>query len=332
MRGVFIGGPKINKVYNRKTTEFLVVHAGLSPNPVTKEEILTHPDKYADTEYLFSTWGMPHFTEEEITGYLPALKAVFYGAGSVQQFAREFLNVGVRVFSAWGANAVPVAEYTTAQIILANKGFYLANRRYTSLDTRAAANAYFRKMPGNYDVSVGIIGAGMIGKLVIKMLKPYNIHVLVYDPFLSDEKAAELGAEKTSLEELFSRCQTISNHVANLPQTVGMLHYDLFRRMKENAVFINTGRGAQVVEEDLIRILEEKPDITAVLDVTFPEPPVSDSKLYTLENVFLTPHIAGSSGLEVARMGEYMAEQFRKFKNHEFCEYEVTLKMLETMA
>ncbi len=332
MRSIFLGGNRIREIYNKEITDFLVEQAGLFPEPVSKEDILAHSDKYADTEYLFSTWGMPHFTEEEITRCLPALKAVFYGAGSVQQFAREFLNVGVRVFSAWGANAVPVAEYTTAQIILANKGFFLANRRYTSLDTRAAADAYFQKMPGNYDVNVGIIGAGMIGKLVIKMLKPYNIHVLVYDPFLSDEKAAELGAEKTSLEELFTRCQTISNHVANLPQTVGMVHYDLFRRMKENAVFINTGRGAQVVEADLIRILEEKPDITAVLDVTFPEPPAPDSKLYTLENVILTPHIAGSAGQEVARMGEYMAEQFRKFKNKELCEYEVTLKMLETMA
>ena len=332
MRGIFLGGDIIQKVYNRETTDFLVEQAKLFPEPVSKEDILAHPETYADTEYLFSTWGMPHFTEEEIMGYLPALKAVFYGAGSVQHFAREFLRAGVRVFSAWGANAVPVAEYTAAQIILANKGFYLAARRYVSPDARAAANAYFQKMPGNYNVNVGIIGAGMIGKLVIKMLKPHNIHILVYDPFLSQEEAEKLGVEKGSLKEVFSRCQTISNHVANLPQTVGMLHYDLFRRMKENAVFINTGRGAQVVEEDLIRILEEKPDITAVLDVTFPEPPATDSRLYTLENVILTPHIAGSAGQEVARMGEYMADQFRKFKNQEFCEYEVTLKMLETMA
>ena len=63
-------------------------------------------------------------TEEQIAEYLPSLKAVFYAAGSVQAFARPFLNRGIQVFSAWAANAVPVAEYTVAQIILAGKGFY----------------------------------------------------------------------------------------------------------------------------------------------------------------------------------------------------------------
>ena len=332
MKSIFLGGDKLYEVYNQETRDFLVEQAGLVPTPVSREEILTHPDRYKDAAYIFSTWGMPHFTEEEIRKYLPGLKAVFYGAGSVQYFAREFLNVGVRVFSAWGANAIPVAEYTTAQIILANKGFYLAAGRCTSRKAREMANAYFQKMPGNYDVNVGIIGAGMIGRHVIRLLKNYDVHVLVYDPFLTGKAAAELGAEKVSLEELFSHCQTVSNHVANLPETVGMLNYELFCRMKENAVFINTGRGAQVVEADLIRILRERPDMTAVLDVTDPEPPEEDSSLYTLENVILTPHIAGSAGREVARMGEYMAEQFRKFKNQEPCEYEVTLQMLQTMA
>ena len=85
-----------------------------------KEDVMQCPESFRDTEYIFSTWGMPVFTEEEIKEYLPGLRAVFYGAGSVQSFARPFLNCGVKVFSAWAANAVPVAEYTVAQIILAN--------------------------------------------------------------------------------------------------------------------------------------------------------------------------------------------------------------------
>ena len=74
-----------------------------------------------DADVIFSTWGMPAFTEQEIQKYLPSLKAVFYGAGTVQAFARPFLECGVRVFSAWAANAVPVAEMTVAEIILSNK-------------------------------------------------------------------------------------------------------------------------------------------------------------------------------------------------------------------
>jgi len=332
MRSIFLGAKIIQKVYSRETVDFLAANAQLNPVPTSKEHILANPDIYADTEYIFATWGMPEFTKEEIAKYLPSLKAVFYGAGTVQYFARDFLNSGVRIFSAWGANAVPVAEYTVAQITLANKGFFLAGKRYNSLENGKKAASYFSKMPGNFDVNVGIIGAGMIGKMVIKMLQSYRVNVLVYDPFLSEEQAEALGAKKVPLEELFASCQTISNHVANLPATVGMLHYGLFRLMKENAVFINTGRGAQVVEADLIRILKENPNMTAVLDVTQPEPPLEDSEFYTLENVILTPHIAGSSGKEVARMGEYMADQFRKHISNEPCEYEVTIEMLDTMA
>lgn len=293
-----------------------------------REDILNNPHAFKDTEYIFSTWGMSKLSADEIKTCLPSLKAVFYAAGSVQYFARPFLECGVKVFSAWAANAVPVAEYTVAQIILANKGFF-KTMRYTDKDY---ANAESKLFPGNYDVKVGIIGAGMIGKLVIKMLKDYNIEVLVFDPFLPDQKAQELGVAKVDLDTLFKECQVVSNHLANNEQTKGMLNGALFEKMLPNATFLNTGRGAQVVEDDLIRVLKERPDIFAILDVTYPEPPVKDSELYTLPNCILTPHIAGSSGNEVHRMAEYMIEEYQHFIKGEPCKYEVTLKMLETMA
>ncbi len=332
MKSILMGGNALFQVYTPETIDFLQKNAGLNIQPVSKEQLKAEPEKYADTEYIFTTWGMEHFTQEEIRFYLPKIKAVFYGAGSVQHFAREFLNSGIRIFSAWGANAVPVAEYAVAQILLANKGFFQACARFQSKESRSGAAAYFGSMPGNYGCSVGIIGAGMIGKMVIRRLRDYTLNVLVYDPFLSDEAARELHAKKVSLEELFASCQTISNHVANLPETVGMLNASCFERMKKNATFINTGRGAQVVEKDLIAILKQNPNMTAVLDVTYPEPPEANSELYTLPNVFLTPHIAGSAGQEVARMGEYMKDQFIKAQKNQTCEYEITLKMLETMA
>ena len=172
----------------------------------------------------------------------------------------------------------------------------------------------------------------MIGSMVCRKLQDYCLEVLVYDPFLEEEAIREMGGKKASLEEIFSQCQVVSNHVANLPETVGMLDYRLFSQMKENGVFLNTGRGAQVVEEDLVRALKECPNRTAVLDVTDPEPPEEGHPFYELPNVILTPHIAGSSGNEVERMGEYMVSEFRKQQRGEPCLYEVTLKMLETMA
>ena len=179
---------------------------------------------------------------------------------------------------------------------------------------------------------MGIIGAGSIGSLVIRMLKQYRLKVLVFDPFLSPERARELEVEKTSLEELFARAFVVSNHLANNPQTVNMLHYGLFCNMRPNAVFINTGRGAQVVEEDLVRVLEERPDLTALLDVTCPEPPVEDHPFYRLPNCILTPHIAGSAGDEVGRMGEWMVKECLAYAAGRPTAYQVTPKMLDTMA
>ena len=284
-----------------------------------------------DVEYAFSTWGMPTLNEDEIAAMLPSLKAVFYGAGTVQYFARPYMNRGIRIFSAWGANAVPVAEVTVAEIILANKGFYQnMHRGGENIWTEHDAG---KPYPGNYDTSVGIIGAGMIGRLVIKMLKNYRLDVKVFDPFLSYGQADELGVEKAeTLPELFAKCHVISNHLANNAQTVGMINKACFDNMDANGVFINTGRGQQVVEADMVAALKEYPSRSAVLDVTWPEPPEAGSELYTLKNVILTPHTAGSLGNEIQRMGEYMYDEFDAFVTGGKTKYEVTEKMLEIMA
>ena len=332
MKSILLGGEKIFNVYDKSTLAALRSEAGLCDTHFSKEDIIGDPDKFKDTEYIFSTWGMPYFSEQEIRDCLPSLKAIMYGAGTVKGFASPFLASGVRIFSAWGANAVPVAEFTVAQIILANKGFFLSCRRHSSFQGRQDGANYASRTPGNFNTKVGIIGAGMIGKLVIEYLRPYTLDVLVFDPFLSDEAAQTLGVEKASLERIFSECQVISNHLANVPATVGMLNYAHFSLMNDTATFINTGRGTQVVEDDLIRALREKPECTAILDVTDPEPPLENSPFYTMENVFLSPHIAGSAGNEVARMGQYMLEEYRKLIGGKECKYEVTEKMLATMA
>ena len=296
-----------------------------------KNDLLSHPEDFADTEYIFSTWGMPAFSREEIRSILPNLKAVFYAAGSVQAFAHPFIECGVKVFSAWAANAVPVAEYTVAQIVLANKGFF-KTAPLASSGNRSEAHRLLANFCGNYGTKIGIIGVGMIGTLVAKMLKSYKLEVLAFDPFLSDEKAAELGVTKVSLPTLFSECSVVSNHLANNEQTVCMLNGELFALMRPYATFINTGRGAQVVEEELISVLSARPDLTAILDVTYPEPPLPDSGFYKLDNCILTPHIAGSSGDEVQRMAEYMYEEYDSFTQNKPCRFEVTAEMLKTMA
>lgn len=319
------------RVYAKEILACLKEEVGLDAVRHTKEMVLSSPDDYSQVQYIFSTWGMPAFTEEEIKRCFPKLEAVFYAAGTVQAFARPFLNCGVKVFSAWAANAVPVAEYTVAQIILANKGFFRTSRLYKT-HMHGEARRVYDVYRGNYGANIGIIGAGMIGKLVIGMLKAYKLNVLVFDPFLPDEKATELGVKKVSLEELFTSCNVVSNHLANNQQTRGMITGKLLASMLPDAVFLNTGRGAQVEERELAKVLKERPDLTAILDVTQREPIEEDHPFYELDNCVLTPHIAGSNGDEVVRMAEYMVEEYKALISKLPCRYEVTHKMLETMA
>ncbi len=332
-KAIFLGNrpERIHAVWAKNICEKLHAESDFDETVYSYDDVIAAPEKFADVEIIFSTWGMPVMTEEEIRACFPCLECVFYGAGSVQSFARPFLACGVKVFSAWAANAVPVAEYTVAQIILANKGFF-GNAPLAKAGTRDDARAQAKHYSGNYREKVGLIGCGMIGTLVAEMLKAYELEVLVFDPFLSQEKADRLGVTRCSLETLFAESFVVSNHLANNEATQGMLQYRHFASMRPYATFLNTGRGAQVVEDDLVRALSERPDLFALLDVTYPEPPAEGHGFYTLPNCILTSHIAGSSGNEVERMAAYMEEEFRRYLAGEPCRYEVSEKMLETMA
>ena len=333
MKAIFLNdGRAVHQVYSDSLKQILFEKLGMDSTVYTGKMVLEEPEKFQNVEYIFSTWGMPGFTEDEIRKCLPNLKCVFYAAGSVQYFAKPFLACGVRVFSAWLANAVPVAEYTVAQILLANKGYYQAANRYSRGDDFEEARKDFVKCPGNYDTPVGILGIGAIGELVCEMLKPFRLKVLAYSRSLTEEKAVAMGVEKSDIETIFKTCQVVSNHIADNPRTKGIFAKEYFASMLPYATFLNTGRGAQVVEQDLADVLAERPDLTAVLDVTWPEPIEKNNPLIGLENCFLTPHIAGSSGNEVCRMAEYMVAEYDRYASGKTLLYEVTEEMLERMA
>ena len=295
---------------------------------VSADEMDKHRDILAQAECVFSTWGMPALTGEQIAEYLPNLKIVFYGAGSVQYFAKPFLERGIHVCSSWQANGIPVAEAVISLILLSNKGYLRRAADYREDKTKSTPNDF----PGNFGCKVGLIGFGVIGRKVAELMKPFRVELMAYDPYVSDEVMAKLNVKRATPEEIFSECQTVSNHLPNNEQTRGMLTYDLFKLMKSNATFINTGRGAQVVEPDLVRAMQEEPRRTALLDVTWPEPCPEDSPLWTLPNVLMTPHLAGSLGDEVMRMGEYMREECERYLDGKPLAFDVSMGMLEHMA
>lgn len=337
MKAIFLANYKgnIDYVYPKETQERIKRLVDIDLNKVyCQEDLAADPDAFKDVEYIFSTWSMPGGSEEkdDFAKYFPNAKALFYAAGSVKYFAQQYLDRGVKIFSAFAANAVPVAEFSVAQILLANKGYYQALRTFTSPEAHKASGDISRAHSGNYNTNVGIIGAGMIGKMVIEMLKPFKLNVKIFDVFVDAERARQLGGEKVdTLEELFATCDVVSNHLANVPATVGMIKGEYFENMKKNGTFINTGRGAQVDEDGMLSALEKRGDVSAILDVTVEEPP-KDERFYKLENVFMTPHIAGSQANEVARMSELVVDQFENMLLGKPTQYEVTEKMLATMA
>ena len=262
-----------------------------------------------DVEVIFSTWGMMCFTDEQLDR-MPNLKAVFYGAGATDYFARPLLARGIKVISAWKANAIPVAEFVLAQIILSMKNYFSNN-----WNNKFAG-------PGCYGETVALIGAGAISSKLQEMLKVLNLNVLVI-PSRPERRTV-------SLEEAFRTAYVVSNHLPNREDNQKVLTKELFASMRQGATFINTGRGAQVDEAGLIEVLKARPDLTALLDVTFPEPPEAGSELYTLPNVRLTSHIAGSLNDEVHRMADYVIGDYLHFAAGEPLEHEVTEEMLMT--
>lgn len=324
----FCGDPKsVRRVYDDESINKIRTVYEIEDRVYTRADL--QQENFANVEAIFSTWGMHVLTEEDIAACFPSLRYLFYAAGTVQHFAKPFLNRGVRVFSAWKANAVPVAEFTVAQILLANKGYYQSTRKCSDY---AAATAFFQKYVGNYGAKIGILGDGAIGSLVINELLRYKLEVCVFSITMTEAEAQKKGVRLCSLSEIFAECDVISNHLANNEATKKIINRSLLESMKPNATFINTGRGAQVDEDALADVLAKNPDITALLDVTDPEPPVEGSPLYTLNNVFLTPHIAGSAGKEVNRMADFMANTCRDVCSGLPSDNEVTMRMLEVMA
>ena len=320
-------GETFDSIYGPQRLAALGRVTDLHPAIVTSRNLDASLEALADLEVIFSTWGMLRLTEEHLDR-LPRLRAVFYAAGSVQYFARPLLRRGIMVVNASSANAVPVAEFTLGQILLANKGYFRNTREYSAPEAYRHA---FRG-PGNYETPVALLGAGQIGRCLIDLLQPFRLPVMVFDPFLSQEEAIIMGVDKVSLETAFRSGQIVSNHLADKPATKGMLSGRLFDLMRPNATFINTGRGGTVVEEDLVRVMKARPDLTALLDVTDPEPPHAHSPLWTLPNVRLSSHIAGSIGNEVKRVADVAMGEFDAWRQGRPVRNAVTEAMLDTMA
>lgn len=309
-------------VYAGSIEEQIAAETDLYPRVLTTQDIRNGASHLEEIEVIFGTWGITAFTPEDLNR-LPNLKAVFYAAGSVKPFAEHLFERGVRVCSAWQMNADPVAAFTLSHILLACKGYFRtvdALRQPDAVRWRGDCPTG----PGIFEQRIGIIGCGAIGRRVLELLKPFDLIPVSMDSYPS--------LDMDRMRNIFSNCLVVSNHLANKAHLRGIYTADLFRRLPRGATFINTGRGAQVDHDDLVNVLKERPDLTAVLDVTNPEPPEMSSPLRSLPNVQLSAHISGSINWETRRMSLSMLEEFKRWRTGEALQHEVKAEDFALLA
>jgi phosphoglycerate dehydrogenase-like enzyme len=274
-----------------------------------------------DVELLLTGWGSPPVDEAALAA-APALRAIVHAAGSVKSRVTPACWArGILVSSAADANARPVAEFTLAMILLANKAAPRAERLYRE---RREHIDVLAELPGvgNLDKTVGVIGASRIGRRVIDLLRPFDLTVIVHDPYL---------AESVPLDDLMAAADVVTVHAPSLPSTRHLLDARRLALLRDGATLVNTARGALVDHAALIAELRAG-RISAVLDVTEPEPLPPDSPLFDLPNVVLTPHIAGALGTEVRRLGDAAVAEVARYAAGEPFAHPLTAADLDRVA
>ncbi|MGL3807684.1 hydroxyacid dehydrogenase [Paeniglutamicibacter sp. R2-26] len=275
----------------------------------------------ARADVLITGWGCP-LIDGPVLDAAPNLRYILHAAGSAKHHVGQACwDRGLQVSTAAEANAVPVAEYTVAMILLANKNvLQLARIVHTKRSSVEPEDHYPRL--GNFRKRVGIIGASKIGRHVIRLLRSYDLDVVVADPFLEPGEAAGLGAELVTLDELVAGSDVVSLHAPSLPSTRNMIDARQIARLRPGATFINTARGELVDQDALLRRIEQG-DLYAVLDVTTPWSLPPDSGFYVNPNVLLTPHVAGSLGSELERMAASTVQEALRLSRGEPLQFQL---------
>ena len=267
----------------------------------------------ARAEVLITGWDCP-VLDEAALARMPGLRAVLHSGGSVKHHLTDAAwDRGLLVSSAVADNAVPVAEYTLAMVISAGKRLPEMERAFRAGRDGRDWEHWSRDFGpvGNHRRVIGVVGLSRVGRRVVEMLRVLDATVLVHDPYVPDEAVRELGAVPAGLDELVTAADVVSLHAPSNAETRHQLDRRRLALMKDGATLINTARGALV---DTAALADELRSgrLFAVADVTDPDPLPAESELFDLPNLILTPHVAGSIGGELRRLGDFvLAELLR---------------------
>jgi phosphoglycerate dehydrogenase-like enzyme len=281
-----------NETYQRMLERFDVKVNGTDTN-YTAEQVA---EEIRGFDGLVTGWGTPHLSESVFEN-ADKLRIIAHSAGSVKGFLRGaveeyILPRNICVFSANGAIAYNVAEATIGLLIMTCRRFM-----DHALAIREKGVWKSRDIPSNGTYltgsTVGIVSASKVGRAVIDLLKPFNVEILVYDPYLSEWEAGRLDVKKVELDELFARSDFVSLHAPSISETNKMIGGKQLKAMRDGAVLVNTSRGS-VIDHDALLAELQTGRIMAALDVTTPEPLPPESPFRKLTNVIITPHVSGA--------------------------------------
>ena len=328
---ITIGQSNYRRMFSERALDDLAAAAEIvhhtGDEPASKQDLLA---VLARADACITSWGVAPI-DADVVAAAPRLGHMAHMGGSVKRFVSGAVWArGIRVTSAAITLARDVAETTLGLMIVGRKRIWPLGNHVRDggwRDSPAWDRWDAREL---HRSTVGLIGAGNVGRHVIELLAPFSVTILVADPYLSDDETARLGVERVSLAELMDRSDVVSIHAPETAQTRHMIGADLLGRLADGAVLINTARGGVIDEEALVGELATG-RIFAFLDVTDPEPPASDSPLRRLENVVVTPHIAGCID-NCHRMGELAVEEVGRYLAGEPAVNEIRPEMLDRIA
>lgn len=300
----------------------LIHHEG--EEPATKEDLIK---LLPEADAVITSWGVARI-DKDVLDAAPRLKAMVHMGGSVKRnVCDEMFERGIIVIGSSPVLAETVAETTLGMMIMGQKRAGALNRTIRNGGWRESECWPARELRHK---TVGIVGASQVGRNIIRLLEPFRCHILVYDPYLDEEGARELGARKVELMELARRCDILSLHAPLNAHTEKMINKDVFAVMKDEALIVNSARGDLIDEPAMIEELQ-KGRFYAYLDVCAPEPPAADSPLRTLNNVDLIPHIAGCIE-DCTDLTDRAAEELERVFKGEKPLYRITKQMFDRIS
>ncbi len=325
---VLIGKNHYQRMLNQTVWDNLRSFANVIEHP--GDEPATKPDLLnilPSADACITSWGVAQL-DADVIAVAPRLKAMAHMGSSVKRFVSDALwEKGIHVTTAAPVLAEDVAITTLGLMLVGMKRIWPMGQHVRDGGWRESPHWPSREIRRKV---VGIVGASHVGRHLIRLLEPFEVTILLYDPYVTTEAAAEMGAEKAALEDMLSQADIVTLHAPAKPGTYHMLDADRLGMMKDDALLINTARGTLIDQEALIAELS-KGRFFAFLDVTDPEPPAADSPLRRLENVVVTPHLAGCIE-DCSRMGEMAVEELRRFFADEPPLYQVSQEMLNRIA